>query len=539
MRIATHIKLFLIFIFTLLIVNAYIGVQQIDRVSENLRLVVDENFDLLKHINVILQNHGEKAVLMERALRISEEVNFQDIPASRRTYLSGHVKVLKKGLDAVNDRIAGALHRIDVILKRYTEDQRFKDNTVYAEAYERLKEIVKTYERHNNLMYQILNAIANQNYELTLEDSEKIERVEQNLSSDLKNLHGEIEAISQKAIVVSKMERELAVRVFYISIAVSFICSVVLAIFIMTRVSRPLNKLSAAARKIGQNHFDIKLDAQGNDEVSEVADAFNVMTKQLAETNVKLKAQSEILQKNLNITEEQKKDLEKVNAELDRFVYTVTHDIGAPLMGIAWYGNYLQKNFLDKADAKGRDAINGVVASANRLNTLVNDLLALTRLSRIKNPFEKVSVAEIVDGVCERLNFQIKQAKTTVDIDPALPTIVCDRIKIAEVFYNLISNAIKFSQKSEHPQVTVGYSHKDGMYEFFVADNGIGIDQKYHSDIFGIFRRLHTYTEYQGSGAGLTIVKTIINDHGGNVWIDSREGKGAKFVFSIPDNLNS
>jgi light-regulated signal transduction histidine kinase (bacteriophytochrome) len=119
-----------------------------------------------------------------------------------------------------------------------------------------------------------------------------------------------------------------------------------------------------------------------------------------------------------------------------------------------------------------------------------------------------------------------------------MPTIVCDRIKLTEVFLNLINNAIKFSSKQEaKPVVDVKYEDSGDLHQFSVKDNGIGIDPKYHDKVFGIFKRLHSQDEYEGSGAGLGIVKKVIEDHKGKVWIESEAGKGTKFLFTIPKNL--
>jgi len=119
-----------------------------------------------------------------------------------------------------------------------------------------------------------------------------------------------------------------------------------------------------------------------------------------------------------------------------------------------------------------------------------------------------------------------------------MPTIVCDRIKLTEVFLNLINNAIKFSSKQNKPPVVVvEYEEESDVHKFSVKDNGIGIDPKYHEKVFGIFQRLHSQDEFEGSGAGLGIVKKVIDDHKGRVWIDSAAGKGTTFFFTIPKNL--
>ncbi|MCH7591072.1 hypothetical protein IIB34_08580, partial [PVC group bacterium] len=133
----------------------------------------------------------------------------------------------------------------------------------------------------------------------------------------------------------------------------------------------------------------------------------------------------------------------------------------------------------------------------------------------------------------------IKKHKVEMVIPPNIPVVCCDRIKMTEVFLNLINNGIKFSSKDNpgHPCVEVGYESEADNHKFFVKDNGIGIDPKYHDQIFGMFKRLHSNAEYEGTGAGLGIVKKVIEDHHGRIWIESVVGQGATFVFTIPKEL--
>ena len=145
---------------------------------------------------------------------------------------------------------------------------------------------------------------------------------------------------------------------------------------------------------------------------------------------------------------------------------------------------------------------------------------------------------DLISTIIERIKFDIKKNNVDLKIQKDLPTIECDRIKIGEVILNLVNNGIKFSSKVQKiPKVEIGYSDKNEFHEFFVKDNGIGIDPKYHDQIFGIFKRLHTSSEYEGTGAGLTIVKKVIDDHSGKIWIESEVDKGTTFKFTIPKTL--
>jgi PAS domain S-box-containing protein len=236
---------------------------------------------------------------------------------------------------------------------------------------------------------------------------------------------------------------------------------------------------------------------------------------------------------------QQKAVLEKVNLELDSFVYTASHDLRAPLRGISSFASFLEEDYLERLDETGKGHLLEIRKGANLMSDLIDDLLTLSRISRIHNPYEDVNINDLIKKVIERIHYEIEQTGTELIIAQNLPTIRCDRIKMTEVIANLLSNAIKFSSKNseEKPRVEVGYHETEKAYQFHVKDNGIGIDPKFHKKVFGIFKRLHTNAEFEGTGAGLSIVERIIKDHQGKVWIESQLGAGAVFYFTIPKNL--
>lgn len=242
---------------------------------------------------------------------------------------------------------------------------------------------------------------------------------------------------------------------------------------------------------------------------------------------------------NLDEISRQKKDLEKLNQELDRFVHTVSHDIVGPLTTIVGYAAFLEKRYAQQLDNQGRDCITGVRKGATRLSDLIMDMLQLTKMSRVKNPYSKVSIQKIVDEALANCDFIINQSKAEIKIEAPLPEIVCDPIKVRAIFSNLISNALKFTKAQERPVIRIGWNETSKEYEFYVADNGIGIDQQHHEEIFSIFKRLHTAEQYAGTGVGLAIVKAALEDHGGRVRVESTPGQGAKFIFTIPKNLTA
>jgi len=306
---------------------------------------------------------------------------------------------------------------------------------------------------------------------------------------------------------------------------------VVMAIGIARTMSKPIKELTQISGVIASGDFSARARISTGDEIGTLAHSFNEMTDRL------VAAKANVEQKKAEL-EKQHKLLEEANRELDNFTHTVSHDLQAPLRGVASFASFLEDDYKDKLNEEGQEYLKEIREGTERMSNLIKDLLMLSRISRIKNPFEMTDINELVKTVLKRIEFDINKHKVDMRVDPNMPMIVCDRIKLTEVFLNLINNAIKFSSKQEAPPaVEVKYYKNEVDHKFSVKDNGIGIDPKYHEQIFGIFKRLHTADEFEGSGAGLGIVKKVIDDHGGKVWIDSAVGAGTTFFFTIPKNL--
>jgi len=320
-------------------------------------------------------------------------------------------------------------------------------------------------------------------------------------------------------------------QLFMVSLAL-LIVVVIIAIFIARSISRPIKELTLVSGVISNGDFSARAKINAKDEIGELAQSFNQMTDSLVEANT-------IVEQKKSELEEQKKLLEKANHELDSFVYTASHDLRAPLRGITAFASFLEEDYKDKFDEEGRDHLKEISEGARRMTELIDDLLTLSRISRIQNPYEEVDINLLINSAVKRIEFYIKEHKANLNIQQNLPIIKCDRIKMSEVFLNLINNGIKYASKNnkENPKVEIGYIEENEFHKFHIKDNGIGIDPKYHKQVFDIFRRLHTTKEYEGFGAGLSIVKRVIDDHGGEIWVESELGKGAIFYFTIPKNL--
>jgi PAS domain S-box-containing protein len=225
-------------------------------------------------------------------------------------------------------------------------------------------------------------------------------------------------------------------------------------------------------------------------------------------------------------------EIENRNRELDDFTYVVSHDLKEPLISIEGYSKILLKDYQDKVDQEGKEYLGTVVHSSARMKNLIDDLLTLSRLGRVAEALENVSVAAIVREILHDLQFTLRERNTVIHVPENLPEVRYNATQLSMVFRNLISNAMKFNDKPI-PVITMGVREEEGEYVFSVGDNGIGIEKEYYDRIFTIFQRLQRSEEYRGTGAGLTIVKKIVERHRGRVWLESVPGEGTTFFFSV------
>lgn len=226
--------------------------------------------------------------------------------------------------------------------------------------------------------------------------------------------------------------------------------------------------------------------------------------------------------------------LERRLSELDAFAYTVTHELKEPLRTIEMFSRIVLEDYGERLDEQGQDHVMRLARASVRMNRLIDDLLTLSRVSREPVPQTRILVGQVVGEVVDATQTLIDERGASVEVEDGLPDVAADPARVEQVFANLIGNALKFNE-SEQPFVRVGVRGVGGgMVTFYVQDNGIGIDPKYHERIFGPFERLHGREEYEGTGAGLAIVKRVVETLGGRIWVESEAGAGATFLFMLP-----
>ena len=230
---------------------------------------------------------------------------------------------------------------------------------------------------------------------------------------------------------------------------------------------------------------------------------------------------------------ERAKDLERSNMELQQFAYVASHDLQEPLRTIASFTQLLAKRYQDKLDDKAREFINFAVDGSKRMQTLINDLLAFSRVGSQGKILTPVNCDGVLERILKGLKRAIEESRATITAD-RLPIVLADEMQLGQLFQNLIGNAIKFRGENP-PRVHISAARNGDGWKISVRDNGIGIAREHRERIFVIFQRLHTKTQYPGTGIGLAICKKIVERHGGRLWVEDTPEGGSTFVFTIAD----
>jgi light-regulated signal transduction histidine kinase (bacteriophytochrome) len=226
-------------------------------------------------------------------------------------------------------------------------------------------------------------------------------------------------------------------------------------------------------------------------------------------------------------------DLKRSNRDLEQFAYVASHDLQEPLRAVGGYVKLLQLRFAAQLDGKAQHYIDGAFEGATRMERLIADLLAFSRVGTRGGAFVPTELDAVLNHALHNLQAGIESAQATITRDP-LPTLSVDATQITRLWQNLIGNALKFHDE-QPPKIHIGARREEGRWVFSVRDNGIGIEPQYYEKIFLIFQRLHTRKDYSGTGIGLAICKKIVERHGGTIWVESQPGQGSTFYFSIPE----
>jgi signal transduction histidine kinase len=339
----------------------------------------------------------------------------------------------------------------------------------------------------------------------------------------------------------------------------ALVCALLVALIVSARLQRiiadPILGLADTARAVStRKDYAIRATPTGEDELARLVDSFNDMLEQIQQRDTDLQRAKEMLEDRVaertdelqqqlverhraeELLEQRNVELTRSNQDLDDFAHIASHDLREPLRGIQNYATFLAEDYGDRLDDEGKAKLETLRRLSRRMEDLIATLLHYSRVGRQDLAFDQVDLNRVVDDVLYSLAISLAEQNVQVVVERPLPTVWCDRARIGEVFRNLITNAMKYNDKPEKSIVIGSRSTKDGRPLFFIRDNGLGIPERHFDAVFRIFKRLHPRDHYGGgTGAGLTIVRKIVERHQGQVWVESAVGEGTTFYFTLSE----
>ncbi|WP_329009153.1 sensor histidine kinase [Streptomyces sp. NBC_01601] len=290
-------------------------------------------------------------------------------------------------------------------------------------------------------------------------------------------------------------------------------------------ITEPLERIGADARTIAEGEFGHPITPTGPADLRQLGGEIESMRRRLVrelqfaeEARLRLDAQSA--------------DLKRSNAELEQFAYVASHDLQEPLRKVSSFTQLLQRRYGGQLDDRADQYIDFAVDGANRMQTLINDLLDFSRVGRVHHAHQSVDLNTVMKRTLTAISVSIEESGAVITRDE-LPTLFADSTQMGMLWQNLIGNAIKFRRPGETPAVHISAEPDGDFWRFAVTDNGIGIAAEYAEQVFVIFQRLHTKDRYQGSGIGLAMCKKIVEFHGGTIFVDLEHTGGARIVFTL------
>jgi signal transduction histidine kinase len=307
---------------------------------------------------------------------------------------------------------------------------------------------------------------------------------------------------------------------------------VAVALAMNRAITRPLGRLAADARIVSRGDLGHRLAADGPADVVGLAQDVDSMRQRILTDLSEVRASRMQLEEQAHELELKARDLERSNAELEQFAYVASHDLQEPLRKVASFCQLLQRRYEGQLDERADQYIGFAVDGAKRMQSLISDLLAFSRVGRADAPLVEVALDDIVQTAQDNLTSRIERTGARIEVGP-LPVVDGDPVLLVAVFQNLMGNALKF-HGDDPPVVHVSAQRTGEMWTITCRDEGIGIDPAYAERIFAIFQRLHPKESYEGTGIGLALCRKIVEHHGGRIWLDTDVPAGATFRFTLP-----
>jgi signal transduction histidine kinase len=311
------------------------------------------------------------------------------------------------------------------------------------------------------------------------------------------------------------------------AIAVAF----VLAAWLQRGLTTPVRTLAEIARNVSeQQDYRLRAPVTSDDELGLLTESFNEMLRLIEQRDGQIRQMNAQLERRVA---SRTAELEASNRELEAFSYSVSHDLRAPLRHVDGYADLLKRQSADTLDEKGKRYLATISESAKSMGMLIDDLLSFSRMGRSEMRTTTVSLASLVAEVRQEVERDAADREIAWVVAP-LPEVQADPALLRQVVTNLPSNAVKYTRQREVARIEIGAVESGTETTVFVRDNGVGFDPAYSHKLFGVFQRLHSAEEFEGTGIGLANVHRIIQRHGGKTWAEGQVGQGATFYFSLP-----
>ena len=314
-------------------------------------------------------------------------------------------------------------------------------------------------------------------------------------------------------------------------LAVSFLASFLIFLFFRRSISRPIAQLAQVARVVSRNkNYSVRaVPIRNRDELAELIETFNGMLSQIQERDAALQQAHDNLEQRV---EERTRELAATNKELEAFSYSVSHDLRAPLRAIDGFSQALLEDYSPQLDSIGQAHLDRVRRAAQRMSTLIDDMLSLSRVTR--SPIQRSPLD--LSGIARSVAEELRQAEPSRNVEFVIEDglmVTGDSHLLRAALENLLRNSWKYTSNHASAKIEFGRMQSNGKSPYFVRDDGAGFDPRYSSRLFGAFQRLHTEAEFAGTGVGLATVQRIVHRHGGEIWAEGAVEKGATFYFTL------
>jgi signal transduction histidine kinase len=327
--------------------------------------------------------------------------------------------------------------------------------------------------------------------------------------------------------------QDRAVSTLAVTAALSLAIAVLLGTVVTRSINDPLSSLARGARALAAGDFGHRIPDDGQDELTELARAFNRMAGELDRLFAEVRREHTKTEAAQAALQEHARDLARANADLQQFAYSASHDLQEPLRIITLYSQLLKKRWARHLDPSADECMDVLCNASYQMQQLIAGLLAYTRAGHVEGAEEApVDMNAVLTRVRNLLRIEIETHGCQLQADE-LPVVRAHEIHVQQLLQNLISNAIKYRSRDRSPEIRISAERKGRLWEVAVKDNGIGVEPQYFKQIFGMFKRLHGQ-KYGGTGIGLAICQKIVEGYGGEIWVESVPGEASTFRFTLP-----